>query len=117
MSDSSQGWQQPPSQSAGATDVVTQLQNIVLKLNGLIDAVKGRVVSGTFTLTAGVTTVVPQPAVQSLSTITLIPTNAAATVTTLRPFVSSRIPGTSFTITTVGAAGTETFSYTINTPT
>lgn len=108
---------QPPSQSAGLTDVVTQLQGIISQLRSLVVTISGRVVSGTLTLTAGATTVVPQPAVQSLSTITLVPTNLSATATTLRPFVSSRIPGTSFTITTVGAAGTETFAYTINTPT
>jgi hypothetical protein len=108
----------PPSQTAGVTDVVTQLQNIVRQLTALVAAIKGRVTSGTITLTAGNTSVIAQPAVQGLSTISLTPTNVSATVSTLRPYVSSIAAGTSFTITTVGtAAGTETFSYTINTPT
>ena len=121
MSDS---WQnQPPSQSAGVTDVVTQLQNIVSKLTALVNAISGRVISGTFTLTAAATTTITQPAVQSLSTITLVPTNVAAATlegSAKSLYISAKVAGTSFTVATASgaaAAGTETYSYTINTPT
>lgn len=107
--------------NAGPQDVVTQLQGIVTQLTALVAAINGRVVSGTITLTAGASTVVAQPAVQSLSTIVLTPTNAAAAnlLRTDGLFVASKIPGTSFTLTTGtgSAAGTETFAYSINTPT
>ena len=72
-----QAWQQP-TQSAGATDVVTQLQGIVNQLSQLVKAFKGRPVYGTFTLAAAATTVITQPAVQSNSVISFFPTNAAA---------------------------------------
>lgn len=114
---------QPPSQSAGATDIVTQLQNIVAKLNGVITALSGRVISGTFTMPVANTSTIAQPAVQSLSTITLIPTNASAGTlmgSAKALYISAKTPGTSFAVSTANAtnaAGTETFSYTINTPT
>lgn len=126
MSDQSFGNQpswQPPSQSAGATDIVTQLQNIVTKLNGVITALSGRVISGTFTMPVAATSTITQPAVQSLSTIQLTPTNAAAATlmgSAKALYISAKVAGTSFTVATgnaTNAAGTETFSYTINTPT
>lgn len=115
-------WQQP-TQSAGATDVVTQLQNIVRQLTAINKTLAGRVISGTFTMPAAATLTITQPAVQSLSTITLTPTNASAgtlqgSVKAL--YISAQVAGTSFTVKTANntnAAGTETFSYTINTPT
>lgn len=114
---------QTPSQSAGATDVVTQLQNIVRQLASLVQAIKGRVTSGNFTLAAAATTTITQPAVQSLSAITIIPTNASAATlqgSAKALYISAKVAGTSFTVATANAAasaGTETFSYTINTPT
>lgn len=126
MSDSynsgNQSWQ-PPTQSAGVTDVVTQLQAIVRQLSALVNAITGRVISGTFTLTATASTTITQPGVQSLSTIQLIPTNAAAGTlqgSAKALYVSAKVAGTSFTVSTASggnAAGTETFSYTIYTPT
>lgn len=112
-----------PNQTAGVTDVVTQLQAIVRQLTALNQSFAGRVVSGTFTMGAAATLVIPQPAVQSLSTITLIPTNASAGTlqgSAKALYISAKTPGTSFTVSTANAtnaAGTETFSYTINTPT
>lgn len=112
-----------PNQTAGVTDVVTQLQAIVRQLTALVQAITGRVVSGTFTMTATSSLTITQPAVQSLSNIQLTATNAAAGTlqgSNKSLYVSAKVAGTSFTVTTasgVAAAGTETFSYTINTPT
>ena len=122
MSDTSQSGWQPPTQSAGVTDVVTQLQGIVRQLTALVKAINGRVTSGTFTLAAAASTTITQPAVQALSTITLNPTNAAAGTLqgSAKALYYTIIPGTSFTVHTASggnAAGTETFSYTIQTPT
>lgn len=117
-----QPWQQP-TQSAGATDVVTQLQNIVAKLGQLVAAISGRITLGSFTMVAAATTVVPQPAVKANSIITLTPTNAdAATVvgSAKSPYISAISPGVSFTIATGnGSAGvaTATFNYSISSPT
>lgn len=121
MSDSSFGsasgqpWQ-GQSPSAGPQDVVIQLQGIVQQLSNLVAAIKGRVTFGTFKLSAGTSTTITQPAVQSNSTIDLNPTNAAAAA--LNTYISAIVAGTSFTVTsTTPAAGTETFTYTVNTPT
>jgi hypothetical protein len=125
MSDTSYGtvpsWQ-PPTQSAGVTDVVTQLQAIVRQLTALVQAINGRVTYGTVTLAAAASTTVTQPAVKSNSVIQLTPTNAAAATlmgSNKSVYVSAIVAGASFTLTTASstAAGTETFNYTINTPT
>ena len=111
------------SQAAGVTDVVTQLQGIVRQLTALVKAITGRVISGSFTMTATATLVVTEPGVQSLSTITLQATNASAGTlmgSAKSLYISAKVPGTSFTVATAStgnAAGTETFSYTIFTPT
>src|SRR6202012_344609 len=76
-------------------------------------------VGGTFTATAGTTSVVAQPAIQSQSTVSIIPTNSAAStlVKTDGYFITQTV-GTGFTVTFGGsAAGTETFNYLVNTPT
>jgi hypothetical protein len=114
---------QQPTQAAGVTDVVTQLQNIVRQLTALVAAIKGRVTFGTFTLGAAVTTTVPQAAVQANSEISLSPTNASAATlmgSAKSLYISAIVPATSFTVATANttnAAGTETFSYTVRTPT
>ena len=119
----SQGPGSTPNQTAGVTDVVTQLQAIVRQLTALVQAITGRVVSGTFTMGAVSSLTITQPAVQSLSTITLIPTNASAGTlqgSAKSLYISAKVAGTSFTVSTsngVAAVGTETFSYIINTPT
>lgn len=120
MSDTS-GWQQP-TQSAGVTDVVTQLQGIISQLRALTNAITGRVIFGTFTMAAAASTTVQQAAVKANSVIQLNPTNASAATlqgSAKAAFVSAIVPGVSFTVSTASstAAGTETFSYTINTPT
>lgn len=114
---------QPNNQSAGVTDVVTQLQGIISQLRALTNAISGRVVFGTFAMTATAALTITQPGVQSLSNITLVPTNASAA--TLQGsakylYVSAKVPGASFTVSTANATnavGTETFQYVINTPT
>ena len=114
---------QPPAQAAGVTDVVIQLQGIVRQLTALVQAISGRVVSGTFTLSAAATTTIAEPAVKSLSQISIQPTNSSAATlmgSAKALYISAKTPGTSFAVTTANAAaaaGTETFSYTINTPT
>ena len=114
---------QPPTQSAGVSDVVTQLQNIVRQLSSLTAAITGRVAYGSFTMPAAATLTIQQPAIKGNSVITLIPTDASAG--TLQGsakylYPSAIVAGTSFTVSTASggnAAGSETFSYTINTPT
>lgn len=79
-------------------------------------------VTGTFTLAAAATTVVPDAHVQANSIIT--PTAMNATAGTLQGsakalYISARSVGASFTVATANAtaaAGTETFSYTLVTP-
>lgn len=117
-----QSWQ-TPSQSAGATDIVTQLQGIVRQLVSLTNAVTGRVVFGTFTMPVAATLTITQPGIQSNSVVSINPTNASASTlqgSAKALYVSAIVAGTSFTLSTANAtnaAGTETFSYTINTPT
>ena len=121
MSDTSYGTATQPwqtsSPTAGPQDVVIQLQGIVQQLSNLVAAFKalGAIAFGTITLSAGTTTTVAQSSVQANSQITLTPTNASAAV--LFSYISAIVPGTSFTITTTtAAAGTETFTYSVNSP-
>lgn len=109
-------------QGGGVTDVVSQLQAIVRQLGLWVQAFKGRITFGTFTLAAAATTTVNQAAVQSNSNISLTSTNAAAGTlmgSAKALYISAISPGVSFTVATANAAaaaGTETFSYTIQTP-
>ena len=110
-------------QSAGVTDVVTQLQGIVRQLTALVQAINGRTAFGTFTMPAAASLTINNTAVKGNSTIQLTPTNAAAGTlmgSAKALYVSSISAGTSFTLSTANAAnaaGTETFTYTIETPT
>ena len=113
----------PPNQgTAGATDVVVQLRGIIQQLSAWVLAFKGRITLGSFTMAAAATTVVPQTAVQSTSNITLTPTNAAAGTlvgSSKSPYISAKSPGVSFTVATADGtnpAGTEVFSYQMQTP-
>lgn len=120
---STEAWQQIPSQSAGVTDVVTQLQGIVRQLTQLVKVFNGREVFGTITFTSAVNSLtIIQPAVKANSIITLAPTNASAATLmgSAKALYYTIIAGTSFTVLTANGtntAGTETFSYIINTPT
>ena len=124
MSDTSFGGQpflSPSSvpQGPGATEVVQQLQGIVRQLTALVSAVKGRIVFGNFTATAGTTTTIANTAVTGSSVVQLMPTNTSASslVKTDGYFITLSA-GTGFTITFGGsAAGTETFNYSISSST
>jgi hypothetical protein len=115
-------WQQADGGSMGVSDVVIQLQGIVSQLTALVKVFKGRPIYGTFTLSAAPSTAIIQPAVQSNSEISWTPTNAAAATlqgSAKALYISVILAGTSFTVTTGSggnAAGTETFSYVVNTP-
>lgn len=116
-----QGSNATPPQVAGVTDVVTQLQGIVRQLTAINQTLKGRFTIGTFKMAAAASTTVAEPAVQSNSTISITPTNASA-ATLMHAngwYISAIVAGASFTVTlgTGSAAGTETFSYILNTPT
>lgn len=109
-------------QSAGVTDVVTQLQGIVRQLTALVKAINSRELYGSFTMPAASSLTITNPAIKGNSFITLMPTNAdAATLMgSAKSLYYTIIAGTSFTVTTADAAnalGTETFLYMINTPT
>ena len=125
MGDAIGGWQpQPgigttPSQTAGVTDVVTQLQGIVRQLTALVKATNGGSRAfGSFQTTASATAVVAQPAVQANSFIQLEATNASAsTLVQAHGYFITNTAGTGFTVTFgAAAAGTETFNYLVNTP-
>lgn len=108
--------------SSGGTDAVSALKGITAQLSAWVRAFSSRNVFGTFTLGAAATTVVPEPAVQSLSAISWTPTNASAGTlegSAKKLYVSAISPGVSFTVATANAAsaaGTETFSYKVETP-
>lgn len=69
-------------------------------------------IKGSVTLTAGTSSVVAQTQVLSDSVIVLQPTNAAARALG-NVAVTAKTQGTSFTLTTPSAAGTETFDYVV----
>lgn len=112
----------PPQGSGSITDIVTQLLGLNRNISLLIQAFQGRIISGSFTFAAAATTTVPQPAVQSNSVISLTPTNAAAGTlvgSAKAPYISAKSPGVGFTVATASAGsavGTETFDYTVMTP-
>lgn len=112
----------PGQGTAGGTDVVTQLQGIVRQLAAWVKAFSGRQTFGSFTLAAAASTTVSQPAVQANSAISITPTNASAATLVSgahSPYIASISPGASFTVSTAdggNAAGTETYSYLITTP-
>lgn len=112
----------PQQGTAGATDVVTQLQGIVRQLSAWVTAFQGRPTFGSLALAAAASTVVMQPAVQSNSFVQLTPTNAAAATlmgSSKALYISTIVAGSSFTVATAdgtSAAGTEKFSYSLTTP-
>lgn len=114
--------QQPPPQAAGVTDVVAQLQGIVRQLTALVQAINGRNLFGTFTMPAASSLTINQTTIKSNSVVTLTPTNASAATLmgSAKALYYTISAGTSFTVFTANAAsaaGTETFSYVIETPT
>lgn len=115
---------QPDQSAQVGTLLNTTLQNLVTAVNGWTQALLNvwPRTTGSFTLAAAATTVVPQQNVKSTTVIMLTPTNAAAG--TLQGsakclYVSVKTPGTGFTVATasgVAAAGTETFDYALFSP-
>lgn len=109
---------------ASLDDVVSNLLSIGRNIGALLGVIQTTLprVHGTFTLGAAATTVVAEPAVRSTSIIVLLPTNAAAATligSAKSPYVSAKAVGVSFTVATANAAaaaGTEGFSYTLQTP-
>jgi hypothetical protein len=113
---------QPPAQGPGATEVVQQLQGIVRQLTALVSSINGRAVFGTFTMPAAATFTINQTSIKSNSVIQLNPTNASAATLqgSAKSLYTTISAGTSFTVNTAdgaAAVGTETFSYSILTPT
>lgn len=110
--------------SVGVGDLVTVGKIANQNMSQLIQAIMAIFprVTGSVTLAAAATTVVPHTSTGANTIIQLLPTNAAAATlvgSNRSPYVSARSPGVSFTITTasgVAPAGTETFSYFFITP-
>ena len=112
----------PPAQGPGATEVVQQLQGIVIQITALVKAINTRAIYGTFTMPAAASLVIPQATIKSNSVVVLSPTNASAATLmgSAKALYYTISAGTSFTVLTASganAAGTETFSYEIRTPT
>ena len=130
---------QPPGQgSAGGTDQVTALQGITRQLsngNTLLQTLIASIgtlttaiqsvlprIFGSFTLNAAASTTVLQAGVKANSVIQWTPTNAAAGTlegSAKSLYLASISPGVSFTVATANAAnaaGSETFSYVVSTP-
>lgn len=105
---------------ASIDDVFSQLSNISQQMGAWVKAYNGRNVSGSFTLSAGTTTVVSETNTTSNSVIGLNPTNASAALIerTAGLYVSAYTAGTSFSVSTQSgsAAGTETFNYVMFNP-
>ena len=113
---------QATASASGISDIVTQLQGIVRQLTQLVKAINGRAIYGTFTMPTAASFTIVQPGIKSNSTVTLTPTDASAgtLMGSAKALYYTIIAGTSFTVFTASggnAAGTETFSYVINTPT
>lgn len=103
-------------------DIATKLQagnQLMAKLVGIFSNLFPRS-TGTFTLSAASSKVVTDVNVATTSIITLMPTNAAAATLMGSTKCLYVTPASgSFTVTTASgaaAAGTETFSYSVNTP-
>lgn len=109
---------------AGGSMFLTIGQNIVSAINRLATVMSTTFprITGTFTLAAAATTTVTQPGIKATSVVQLTPTNAAAATlmgSAKALYVSAKTPGASFTVATanaVAAVGTETFDYSVFSP-
>lgn len=104
------------------SDLSSKLQasnQIMAKLVGIFSALFPRS-TGTFTMAAAASKVVTDSTVTTSSYVTLTPTNAAAgTLMGSTKCLYVTLAAGSFTVTTasgVAAAGTETFTYSVNNP-
>ena len=98
----------PADQSPGGLNLWARRLVDMLKGGKHVESVKGSV-----TLTAGTSTVVPETRVLTDSVVVPIPTNAAARALGAIA-VTAKTQGTSFTLTTPAAAGTETYDYIVH---
>ena len=104
----------------GPDDVNSTAQNISKQIGLLVQAMGGRFVGGSFTLSGGTATVVNEPSVTSNSRITFSPTNATGALTQRSAglYLSARVAASTFTISTQSGTsfGTETFNYVLFNP-
>lgn len=113
----------PPLDNLSVSDLVTQAKLANQNMSQLIQTISNLFPRsfGTFTLDAAASTTVPNTTVASNSIVVWVPTNAAAATLegSAKKLYYSVTSGASFTVTTgsgAAAAGTETFSYFIETP-
>lgn len=103
-------------------DIVSQFKNAVDNASQIAQAVQNAFprINGTFTLSAGTTTVVTQPDAAASAIPWWVPTNAAAAqlVRTRGLYLSAVTAGSGFSVSTDNgtAAGTETFKYVLMNP-
>lgn len=104
------------------TNIVSTMQGSVQNLAIIAQAIRDVFprVNGTFTMSAGTTTVVTQPSITASGFPLMVATNSAAAsmLVTHGLYVSAVTAGVSFSLSTpIGtAAGTETFKYVLFLP-
>lgn len=109
---------------ASIDDIVTNQGLILRALYAIQQAILDTFprITGSFTLSAGATTTVTEPAVSATSVIQLMPTNASGGTlqgSAKALYISARTAGASFAVTTASgaaAAGTEQFFYVLVNP-
>jgi hypothetical protein len=122
-----QGLQQGANDDANSigraiVEAITELRTSMDTLNDSINTLFGNTqTTGSFTMGAAASTVVPQSAILTTSRVFLIPTNAAAATlvgSVESPYISAKSAGVSFTVTCASgaASGTETFDYVVINP-
>jgi hypothetical protein len=101
-------------------DINSTLQGIARQMGAWVAAFNGRIVSGSFTLAGGTTTVVSQASVTANSIIVFSPTNATAALTQRSGglYLSARTAASTFSISTQSGTtiGSETFNYLLFNP-
>lgn len=103
----------------GGGDLLSTAKLLNQNISALVVAIQSVFprVMGSFIMTAGTTSVVPAADIRANSEVFLAPRNPTAAAIQWYCNQASIVPGTSFTINTVGAAaGTEVFNYFIVTP-
>ena len=110
----------PVAGGVDASAIKASLDNIAQQMGQWVRAFNGRIIGGTFTLSAGTTTVVSQSSVAAGSIILWNATNATAALTerSFGLYISAKTAASTFSISCQGgsAAGTETFNYVLFTP-
>lgn len=106
----------------GLSDLVSTIKGAVQNLSQLNTTLQNAFprINGTFTLSAGTTTIVTQPSIgaSGIPLITATNATAALTVRTAGLFVSAMTAGVGFSLSTQSgtAQGTETFKYVVVNP-